>query len=983
MMSVRNCFSLSLFFVSILFGTGSLAQQKSYAKKVNPFIGTGGHGHTYPGATVPFGMVQLSPDTRLKGWDGCSGYHYSDNAIYGFSHTHLNGTGIEDYCDILLQPTTGAYRWNNEEYKSSFSHKNEKAYAGYYGVKLDKYNIDVELTTTLRTGLHKYSYPAGTKEGNVLIDLFHRDIVLDSWLEKKDDRTLTGMRQSRSWANKQTLFFAIRFSKPIAKYTVALQDAVKGALQKAEGRNIKAYTSFDVSDGKPLVVQVAISGVSTDGALKNLEAEDAAFDFDATLAKSTAAWNKELGKIEIEGGTSDEQTIFCTALYHASINPNVYMDVDGQYRGTDDKIHAATNFTNYSVFSLWDTHRAFHPLMTIINQQKTTDWIQTFLAQDEHGGMLPVWELSANETFCMIGYHSVPVIVDAYQKGIRGFDANKALAAMRRYAEGKRFGLPTYAANGFLSNDKEPESVSKTLEYAYDDWCIAQMAKWLGDEKTYATYLQRAQQYKNIFDPVTKHMRGKLGAMWYSPFDPREINHFYTEGNSWQYSFTAQQDIAGLIKLYGGKQKFAAKLKELFTTVSKTTGRDQADVTGLIGQYAHGNEPSHHMAYLFNFVNQPWQTQYYLNKIYKEFYKNAPDGLIGNEDCGQMSAWYILSAMGFYPVTPGSGEYILGTPVFDKVTIHLENGKQFVVKAKRNRSGDFYVQSVTQNGKPHSRSYFLHSDIMQGGELQFQLGAMPSKSWGTADKDIPATKITEHLITPVPFFTGNDKKFKGKTNVEIKAIDPGTIVYYAITDLHDKEEKKFFKRYEAPVLLTRSATIHAYAVNNGSQSKTIVQDFYKLPEDKIVKVISKVNALYTAGGPDALIDGVIGEANYRTGEWQSYEGSDFEAIIDLKQSKAVNYVGAHFLQDVGSWIWMPASVSFEGSSDGKNFSPLGEVKNRVSDKEYESSVKEFGLSVNTTARYIRVKAVNYGKIPDWHPGHGGNAHIFIDEVIIK
>lgn len=453
---------------------------------------------------MPFGMVQLSPDTRLKGWDGCSGYHYSDSAIYGFSHTHLNGTGIEDYCDILLQPTTGELKWNNEEYKSSFSHQEEKAYAGYYSVRLQKYNIQAELTSTLRTGLHKYTFPAGTKEGNVLLDLLHRDIVLDSWLEQVDEYTLKGMRQSRSWANKQTLYFAIRFSKPIKTYTVALNEEVKGTLQKAEGRNIKAYSRFDVSDGQTLLVKVGLSSVSAEGALKNLDTEQPGFDFNQVHAQAKAAWNKELGKIEVDGGTPDEQTIFYTALYHASINPNTYMDVDGQYRGTDDRIHTAKDFTNYSVFSLWDTYRAYHPLMTIINQERTRDWINTFLAQDERGGMLPVWELSANETFCMIGYHSVPVITDAYLKGIRGFDGAKALKAMQRYAEGQRFGLPHYVASGFLSNDKEAESVSKTLEYAYDDWCIAQMAKALGQETTYRQYLQRAQQYKNLFDPDRK-----------------------------------------------------------------------------------------------------------------------------------------------------------------------------------------------------------------------------------------------------------------------------------------------------------------------------------------------------------------------------------------------------------------------------------------------------------------------------------------------
>lgn len=972
------------FFISLSFLLQAtfIFAQKDLTKLVNPFIGTGGHGHTYPGATMPFGMVQLSPDTRLKGWDGCSGYHYSDNAIYGFSHTHLNGTGIEDYCDILLQPSVGKYEWKNEEYKSAFSHENEKAYPGFYAVKLDKHNINVELTATVRTGLHKYSFPKGTTEGNVLIDLLHRDVVLDSWMEQLDDHTIRGMRQSRSWANKQTVFFVMKFSKPIKKYTVALNDEEKGSMKKATGRNIKAYAGFDVSDGEALLVKVGISGVSAEGAMLNLETEQPGFDFDGTLANAVKVWNRELGKIEIEGGTKDEQTIFYSALYHTNINPNIYQDVDGQFRGTDDKIHKANGFTNYSVFSLWDTYRAFNPLMTIINQKRTTDWINTFLAQDEYGGMLPVWELSANETFCMIGYHSVPVITDAYIKGIRGFDARKALNAMRRYAESDRFGLQHYISRGFLSNDKEPESVSKTLEYAYDDWCIAQMAKAIGDQETYKQYLQRAQQYKNMFDPSTGHMRGKLGSMWYSPFDAREINHFYTEGNSWQYSFAVQQDISGLIKLHGGKAKFAKKLKGLFSQESKTTGRDQSDVTGLIGQYAQGNEPSHHMVYLFNYANQPWNTQFYLNKIFKEFYLNAPDGLIGNEDCGQMSAWYVLSSMGFYPVSPANGDYAIGTPVFDKVTIHLENGKQFVIKGDRKKPGDFYVQNTTLNGKVYTKSYILHNDLMNGGEFNFVLGAQPNYKWAVAEKDVPVTEISEFLITPVPYFEGTDKKFKGSAKVCLHSITPSASIYYAITPLHKKAAEKDYKKFGSAFNIDSSVSVHAYAVKNGVRSKSICQDFYRIPEDKTLQVLSKVNSLYTAGGPDALIDGVVGEANYRTGEWQSY-GTDFNAIVDLKEVKPVKYISSHYMQDIGSWIWLPVTVSYEASTDGINYQPIGEIKNEISDNNYAPAEKEFGLNVDLKARYIRVKAVNYGKIPDWHPGKNGDAHIFIDEITVK
>ena len=971
---------IRLFFL-LLLPASILAQSKNYAALVNPFIGTGGFGHTYPGATMPFGMVQLSPDTRLKGWEGCSGYHYSDTAIYGFSHTHLNGTGVEDYCDILLMPTTGPRQWKNEEYKSGFSHSAEKARAGYYAVRLNKYDIGVELTSTLRTGLHRYQFPDKAKKGNVLIDLSHRDIVIASSLEQKDSFTLTGMRQSKAWASKQTLFFAIRFSKPIRQYTVALQDIEQGSLPIAEGTHVKAYAEFELSDGSPLLAQVAISAVSTAGALKNLEAEFSRFDFERCLDNATSAWNKELGKIEVEGGTGEQQTVFYTALYHASINPNLYTDVDGRYRGLDDNIHSADDHDNYTVFSLWDTHRAYHPLMTILNQKRTNDWVQTFLSQDEQGGMLPVWELSANETFCMIGYHSVSVILDAYKKGIRGFDAKKALAAMVRYADSDRFGLNYYRDAGYVGNDKESESVSKTLEYAYDDWCIAEMARLLGDSAVYKRFTQRAQSYKNLYDPQTGHMRGKLGAMWYDPFDPREINHFYTEGNSWQYSFSAQQDIAGLVTLHGGREKFAKKLEGIFTTSSQTTGRNQADVTGLIGQYAHGNEPSHHISYLFNFVGQPWKTQYYVNRIVKNFYRNDPEGLIGNEDCGQMSAWYILSALGFYPVTPGSGQYIIGTPLFDKVTLHLENGKSFTILANRQKPGDFYIQSLQMNGQMYTASYLNHSVIVNGGTMEFQLGTSPSKGWGTREADIPSTQIKQHRITAVPYIDGYDKKIREKLLVPIKAVEQGVQLYYALTSGNEKPSA--FKLYTGPIRLTQTATVHAYAMKDGIRSKTVTQEFYKVPTDRTVQVISKVNRLYTAGGPEALVDGVISIANFRNGEWQGYEGIDFVAVVDLKQSRALEYVGAHFLQDIGSWIWMPRTVKLEVSEDGVNFQELGSIASEQNDQDYTPSAKTVGIPVKTNARFIRVTAYNYGVIPDWHPGKGGNAHIFVDAIIVR
>ena len=484
-MKIRFCilsnrkFILPVYF--LLVSLNAFSQPADYAARVNPFIGTGGHGHTYPGASMPFGMMQLSPDTRLEGWDGCSGYHYSDSLIYGFSHTHLSGTGIADYCDVLLMPFTGQVQWKNSGYASAFSHTNEKATPGYYEVLLNKNHIKAALTSSVRSGMHQYRFAADAAEGKVLIDLNHRDEVLESSLEIINEYEVKGMRRSKSWASNQVIYFYLKFEKPIKEYGLAVNDILQKGIQSASGKNIKSYFSFNLSADKTLQVKIGISGVSTENAKLNLDAEIPAWDFDKIKTDAAAAWNKELAKIEVIGGTSNDQTVFYTALYHAALSPNIYTDVNGDYRGTDLKVHSAAGFTNYSVFSLWDTYRALHPLMTIINRQRTNDWINTFLAQYKYGGMLPVWELSGNETFCMSGYHSVPVIADAYQKGIKNFDAQLALKAMMDYAESDRFGLKHYRQNGFISNDNEHESTSKTMEYAYDDWCIAQFAKQTGN----------------------------------------------------------------------------------------------------------------------------------------------------------------------------------------------------------------------------------------------------------------------------------------------------------------------------------------------------------------------------------------------------------------------------------------------------------------------------------------------------------------------
>lgn len=975
---IARTISCSLLF---FFSIAVHAQTFDPAAKVNPFIGTGGHGHTYPGSSMPFGMMQLSPDTRLEGWDGCSGYHYSDSLIYGFSHTHLSGTGIPDYCDVLLMPFTGDVQWVNKDYASAFSHSTEKASPGFYEVLLEKHNIKASLTTTTRAGMHRYQFPQDAGSGKVLIDLQHRDEVLESSIEIVNDHTIKGMRRSKSWATNQVVYFYMEFDRPFSGYSIALNNMTQSGMDKATGKNIKAWVGFNLDGNRTAKVKVGISGVSEANAKENMLAEIPDWDFEGVKQAAHAAWNKELSKIEVKGGTNDEQTIFYTALYHASLSPNVYTDVNGDYRGTDLKVHQAKDFTNYTVFSLWDTYRALHPLQAIINRRRTSDWINTFLAQYKFGGMLPVWELSANETFCMIGYHSVPVIADAMQKGIEGFDKQLALKAMIDYAESDRFGLKAYREKGFIANNDDHESASKTMEYAYDDWCIAQVAKQLGQQDSYRRYMLRAQQYKNLFDPATKHIRGKVQAFWYQPFKATEVNDFFTEGNSWHYSFAAPQDVSGMIKLYGGPRSFAGKLNEMFTTTEDLSGREQADVTGLIGQYAHGNEPSHHMAYLFNYAGQPWRTQELVSQVCKSFYKNEPDGLIGNEDCGQMSAWYIFSAMGFYPVTPASGQYALGTPVFDEINIHLENGKTFTISAKNLSANNKYVGSMQLNGKNLPATFINHAAIANGGSLVFNMVDQPDKTRGTRPQDMPATNINANDFVAVPYFDMESNKIKDSLRVVMGSIDKDAKIYYYING--KVEPLTNFAVYKQPVILIDATSISFYAEKGGYKSPVVTQQFYKVVTDRSISVKSEVHPMYTAGGADALIDGIEGTVNWKTGEWQSYFAKDFEAVVAFKQPTNIKHVGIHVLQDVSPWIIFPKEVMFEVSDDGINYKPLVTVANKIPNDDKQVMVQELGADVNTTARFVRIKAVNGDGLPPWHESAGQPSHLFIDEVIIK
>jgi predicted alpha-1,2-mannosidase len=961
----------------LLLSSRILAQQ-DLTRYVDPFIGTGGHGHTFPGATMPFGMMQLSPDTRLTGWDGCSGYHYSDRIIYGFSHTHLSGTGISDYGDILLMPAVNEVSLADRGYAAGFSHTNEYARAGYYAVKLDN-GVLAELTATRRAGFHRYTYPQSNAR-NIVLDLSHRDRVLDSALRVVDATHIEGFRRSSAWAKDQVVYFVAEFSQPLREVTIYKDERVIEG-RDARGNNLKAVFRFAVKGEPEVLVKVGISAVSIDGARQNLTAEIPNWDFSKVREDSDHAWQKELNKIQVTGGSEGQLKTFYTALYHSMLAPNLFMDVDGQYRGRDFQTHTARGFENYTVFSLWDTFRAAHPLYTIIEQKRTRDFIQTFLAQYQQGGRLPVWELAANETDTMIGYHAVSVIADAAAKGIDGFDLKLAFEAMKHSAELDQNGLRAVRTHGYLELEDEKESVSKTLEYAYDDWCIAQVARSLGRTDDYQRYLRRAQFYQNMFDRGSGFMRPRSNGGWLARFDPREVSFNFTEANSWQYTFFAPQDLSGLMGLMGGKANFARQLDQLFTTESKTTGREQADITGLIGQYAHGNEPSHHVAYLYDYVNQPWKTQVRVREIMDKFYTPQPDGLIGNEDCGQMSAWYVLSAAGFYPVTPGATVYAIGTPLFPQLRFRLENGKEFVIKANGVSAKNIYIQSAVLNGRPYRKSYLLHRDLMAGGQLVFQMGARPNLKWGSRAIDAPVSTLADDTFVPTPLINGSGKTFKDRLGVSLETARGDLKIYYT-TDGSEPDRKS--KLFTAPFFIDRTTTVKARAVSATANSLVATGTFHKISQNWTIKLASKYNRQYTAGGDGGLIDGVRGTTNFGDGAWQGYQGQDLSAVVDLGTTQTVSKLGMGFLQDVGSWIWMPRSVDFELSTDGVNFARPLSIINDVSDKEYGAIVKDLvGTISPQPARYVRVTAHTYGKIPAWHPGAGDEAFIFADEIIIE
>ena len=752
-------------------------QTPDFTKLVNPFVGSIGQGRTFQGPVLPYGMIQAGPYMSYS-------KDQQTGTIYGFSQTHLSGMaggGVEAPGDVLFMPAIekGSFI---KGFPATIQHKNEVASAGYYQVKFDSTNIGVEITATTRTGLYRFSFPESNSAGIFL--------KLENGFLKVNGDEISG-------CNNHRVYFVAKFSKPFRNFELASKDQPVNQTDTLKGENLKGFFRFDTKASEPVLMKVGISMVSVDGARNNLETEQAGWDFDVIRKNAEAAWNKELGKIQVEGGTETERILFYTALYHSMIHPNIYMDADHKYRSTNHKVYTANGFDNYTNLSLWDTFRALHPLYTIINQKRTNDFIKTFLERYDHTGRMFIMEFDGEEGTNppMIGTHSLSVLADAYVKGIRDYDVPKAYEAMKKLADDYiRPDKELYLKYGYIPADLRGQSVSQTLEFSYDDWCVTRLAQDFNQDD-YLKYSMRGDFYKNVFSKEVNFMRGrKSNFQFVDQFDPMETINHYTEANAYQYSTFVPQDIEGLIDLMGGDKAMETWLDNCFSTKTDFSKINLGDVTGLIGQYAHGNEPSHHIAYLYNYTGNAWKTQQMVRQIMSTLYKNTPDGIDGNEDCGQMSAWYVMSAMGIYAVTPGMDYYVIGSPIFDKVTINLENGKKFEIIAKNNSGKNLYIQSASLNDQLYPKTYLKHSDIMNGGKLVFEMGAEPNKEWGAKKEDRPYSPEKKYKYAKAPEPEFSDILFLDTREITIPETESGAKVYYTLDGSEPTEKSTLYTR---------------------------------------------------------------------------------------------------------------------------------------------------------------------------------------------
>jgi predicted alpha-1,2-mannosidase len=819
---------INLLTVFVLF---SCVKDKGVVDEVNCLIGTDWHGHTYPGVSQPFGMVQLSPDTRNSGWDACAGYHYADSSLYGFSHTHLSGTGCADLADILVRPTIMNLDLENEYLvpKAKFSHSREKAKPYLYQTYLEGEKIGVELTCSKRVGMHRYKFPK-SKDSKLIFNLSHSvagDKIYDLYIKKVSDTELVGYRITGAWVDHQHIYFYAKFSKPFKKFeltsnkNVVLGDSLKS-------KDLKAIAFFDTDNNEKIELGVALSSVSIKNAKDNYLTEVGAKRFDEICSRAKYKWNEKLTTIKIRGGTKKQREIFYTSLYRSFLTPNIIHDNDGDYRGFNNEIHK-TSSSVFSTFSLWDTYRAWNPMMTILNPEMCRDFIRSFVCFYKQTGELPIWPLASGETGTMIGYHSVSVIADAIMKGIYTENLTDILQAMVVSSNKERKGKEYYKEIGFIPSNYKRESVSCLLEYAYDDWCIAQVAKKIGNDSIYNEYIQRAQNFYNVFDSETKFFRGKrIDGNWVEGFNPYEISRDFTEASAWQYRFYVPHDINALINLMGGEKNFEQALDNLFSDSSKHEG-DLVDVTGIIGQYAHGNEPSHHMGYLYNYVGKPWKTQRRIRQILETMYNNTPDGICGNEDCGQMSAWYILSSLGFYPVCPGSNQYIITAPIFPEVEIQLSKNKTLRLISENVSSRNMYIKRLYIDGKLINENFITHYQLVNAKEIRFVMSDQPNKLRG--EKSKPYSLSENKKIVSIPSVNQDVDLFKDSVLISLSTPTKGAKIVYNLTD-----SDSIFENYYSPFWIKKSSVIKAKAIKKGYEdSKFMLLNARKLKYSKAIK----------------------------------------------------------------------------------------------------------------------------------------------------
>jgi predicted alpha-1,2-mannosidase len=886
-----------------------------------PMVGTDDHGHAYPGAILPFGMMQLSPDTPIEGWDGCSGYHYSDTAIRGFSHTHLAGTGCGCLGDILVMPTLGEVKLDPAGYTSKFSHNDELATPGYYRVYLQDPQVKVELTATARCGFHKYVFPA-SEQANVILDLVHAvgNDPHSATIHVENDTTISGERISDGWGGRRAIYFVMQFSKPFEKFGIEKDgQRLPADTREAQGKHMKGFVSFKTQDQEAVLIKVGISGTGIDGARKNLAAEIPNWDFDAIHAAAVNEWKQFMDIIQIETFDPHIFNTFYANLYLCCQAPVLFNDVDGTYRGMDKKNHEKPGFQNYTIFSLWDTYRAEHPLLTLIQPNRIDDLIQSLLAEYKESGhhSTPIWPLWGNESWCMIGYHSVAVIVDAYLKGFNGFNAEEAYQAMRDTAMGTRNGLDTYRKLGYVASRRGGEATSRTIEYSFDDWCLAKMAEAMGKKEDAELFYKRSTYYRNHFDQTVRFFRGrKANGTWRSPFVANAlVGDEYTEADAWQYAFAIQQDVPGMISLYGSDEDFIQRMEEMFNADS-TIQTGIPDITGRIGQFAHGDEQCHHVSYLFNYAGAPYKTQERVREVMNKFYNDTPSGQCGNIDCGQMAAWYVFSALGFYPVNPDSSVYIIGSPNVTKAVLNLDakkyNGNKFTVIAENNSAANIYIQSATLNGKPLERAWITHKEITAGGTLKLVMGSTPNKSWGSG-KDVrppttmpagykyselpPASKAVEQVKLTVPIrvacaeddavgdFVPDASMVQGGTNRKDAKIDTSNVSNPAPQEVYQSErysddfsyvyavpkDGRYLVRLHFAELFDNSADMRVENIEINGQmvlkdfdifkvagglNKAVVKEFKDIAPDKDGNIVIHITAAPQSPDKNAKISGL-------------------------------------------------------------------------------------------------------------------------------